>query len=348
MPEFDPNAASYPGSGAYGLPHAEADARYVLIPVPFDATTSYRRGTADGPEAIREASRQVDLYDREVGDAWSDGIFMREADAQIRAWNAEARAAADPIIAVGGLIEDDAALLAALARVNDVGAALNEHVAGACRAALDAGKVPVVVGGDHATPFGAIQAYAERYPGMGVLHVDAHADLRDAYEGFTWSHASIMHNVMARIPGVSRLVQVGIRDFGADELAQIRGSGGRIRTFFDADLARRRFEGETWRAVVAEIVETLPQQVYVSFDIDGLDPRFCPNTGTPVPGGLDLHEVSYLLGAVVRSGRQIVGFDLNEVAPGDGDWDGNVGARLLYKMIGWSRLSLSAGGSSQG
>ena len=83
------------------------------------------------------------------------------------------------------------------------------------------------------------------------------------------------------------------------------------------------------------VVDALPPTVYVSFDIDGLDPRFCPNTGTPVPGGLDLHEASYLLGAVVRSGRQIVGFDLNEVAPGDGDWDGNVGARLLYKMIGW-------------
>lgn len=342
MAVFDPNAASYPGSGVYGLPHAEADARYVLIPVPFDATTSYRRGTSQGPAAIYEASKQVDLHDLEVGDAWADGIYMRAPDPEIALWNQEARAAADPIIEVGGLIEDDPALRARLDRVNAIGAQLNARVHALCARLLEAGKVPVVVGGDHATPFGAIQAYAERYPGLGVLHIDAHADLRVAYEGFAWSHASIMHNVLEHLPGVSRLVQVAVRDLGGDELQAIQTSNGRIRTWFDVELARRRFEGLPWRDTVAQIVNDLPAQVYVSFDIDGLDPRLCPNTGTPVPGGLDLHEVSYLLGAVARSGRQIVGFDLNEVAPGADEWDGSVGARVLYKLIGWSRLSLGA------
>jgi len=201
---------------------------------------------------------------------------------------------------------------------------------------LEAGHIVGVIGGDHAVPLGCIAAHAARYPGMGVLHLDAHADLRVAYEGFTYSHASIMHNVLAEVPGVARLVQVGIRDFGEAEFVAIEAGGGRVRTFFDAELARRRFDGEPWSSVVREIVDALPQHVYLSFDIDGLDPTLCPHTGTPVPGGLQFQEACALIAAVARSGRTIVGFDLCEVAPGpDGDeWDGNVGARLLYKMVG--------------
>ena len=106
-------------------------------------------------------------------------------------------------------------------------------------------------------------------------------------------------------------------------------------------LARARDGGETWRQQVDRIVQELPQKVYLSWDIDGLDPTLCPHTGTPVPGGLSFHMATALVAGVVRSGRRIVGFDLVEVAPGpDGDeWDGNVGARLLYKMIGFTLLS---------
>ncbi|HYC76539.1 MAG TPA: arginase family protein, partial [Planctomycetota bacterium] len=125
------------------------------------------------------------------------------------------------------------------------------------------------------------------------------------------------------------------------ELEVVKGSKGRIRTWFDADLAAARFRGETWAQQVARITEDLPQEVYVSFDVDGLDAVYCPHTGTPVPGGLSFHEASFLLGEVVRSGRRIVGFDLNETAPGpDGDpWDAIVGARMLYKLIGWTLRS---------
>ena len=197
------------------------------------------------------------------------------------------------------------------------------------------------MGGDHATAFGSIRARAERSPGFGILHIDAHADLRRAYEGFTWSHASVMDAVCEQLPGVSRLVQVGVRDFCEEELERIESSGGRVRTFFDADLNARQFAGESWGSLVDEIVACLPQQVYVSFDVDGLDPKLCPNTGTPVPGGLSFAQATFLLRQVVQSRRRIIGFDLVEVAPGaDGDeWDGNVGARLLYKMIGWTLLS---------
>lgn len=339
--DFDPDAPARADAGIYGLPHTPEQARVVLVPVPWDATTSYRPGTAGGPAAILAASRQVDLFDLETGRPYEAGIALLEESSEVRAWNAEARRAAEPVIAAGGLLPGRPDLARAVSHVDDLGARLNEWVRAETQRWLDQGKLVGLVGGDHAAPFGAIEAVARRHPGLGVLHVDAHADLREAYEGFTWSHASIMFNVLERVPEVARLVQVGIRDLGAAEHARIEASAGRVVTHFDAVLKARRSEGETWAVQCARIVQDLPGRVYLSFDIDGLDPALCPHTGTPVPGGLSFEDATYLIGAVVRAGRTIVGFDLNEVAPGpDGDeWDANVGARLLYKMIGWALRS---------
>lgn len=332
---FDPNAAASPDSGIFGLPHTPEQARVVILPVPFEATTSYGGGTSDGPNAIYEASKQVDLFDIETGRPYENGIAMLEEPADVRKWNDEAKKLAAPIIADGGVTPKTKA---ALDEVNRLCERMNEWVYRTAAEWLGRGKLVGLIGGDHSTPFGSIKAHAEKYPGLGVLHLDAHADLRDAYEGFTWSHASIMHNVVQRIPGVAKLVQVGIRDFGEAEYEMIQKSQGRIQTFFDADLQRRSFEGVPWAKQVDELVATLPKRVYLSFDIDGLDPTLCPHTGTPVPGGLSFAQANALVAGVVRSGRTIVGFDLNEVAPDpDGsEWDGNVGARLLYKMIGWA------------
>lgn len=333
---FDPDAASAPGSGIYGLPHTPEEARVVVVPAPFAATTSYGGGAEEGPSAVLRASRQVDLYDRETGRPYESGIAMAPESDRVRRCDREARALAEQVIAVGGDVSGSPALAAALAQVNLLCGEVNDLVYREVSGWLDRGKLVALVGGDHAVPFGCIQAHAERFPGMGVLHLDAHADLRTAYEGFTWSHASIMANVLDHVPGVAKLVQVGVRDLSNEEAARIDGSRGVIATFFDADLADRRFEGEPWSKVAASVVAELPGEVYLSFDIDGLDPTLCPHTGTPVPGGLSFPEVTALVAAVARSGRRIVGMDLVEVVPGpDGDeWDGNVAARLLYKMIG--------------
>jgi agmatinase len=169
-----------------------------------------------------------------------------------------------------------------------------------------------------------------------VLHFDAHADLRVAYEGFPNSHASIMDHV-ARMPGIAKLVQVGIRDVSPGEVARIRESengDGKISTYFDWDLQSRKLGGESWDSLCTEIVSKLGPTVYVSFDIDGLDPKLCPSTGTPVPGGLEFTEAIHLVQKVVHAGKRIVGADLVEVAPNPtGDpWDGNVGARMLYQL----------------
>lgn len=336
---FDPNAASTPGSGVFGLPNSERDAAVVLLPVPFDATTSYGKGAANGPSAIREASRQVDLFDLETGKPYEAGIFMLDESADVRAWNEQANALSARVIEAAGIVEGNAELLAALHGVNEISARVNDFTHRETSRLIEAKKIVGLVGGDHAVPFGSIRAHAEAYPGLGVLHFDAHADLRPAYEGFAWSHASIMNNVV-RECRIDKLVQVGIRDLSEEEHAQIEGSNGRIVGFYDVDLKRAQRKGESWDSIASRIAESLPKQVYISFDIDGLDPALCPHTGTPVPGGLQFHEATAILEAVARSGRTIVGFDLNEVSPGpNDDWDANVGARMLYKLIGWTLVS---------
>ena len=334
MTPFDPDAPAAPGSGIFGLDCTREDARVVLLPVPFAATVSYGAGAERGPEAILAASHQVDLYDFHFGRAYEAGIHMLPPSPDVAAAHDRARSIAAPLVAAGGASPDDPRV----AEVDAAGLLVNEWLRTEAAALLEQGCVVGVVGGDHSVPFGAITAAAERGP-IGLLHVDAHADLRDAYEGFRWSHASIMHNVLAECPGVERLVQVGIRDYGQGEVRAIHESGGRVLTHFDAEWQRRRFSGETFDALVQDALRPLPERVWVSVDIDGLDPSLCPNTGTPVPGGLQFGELAHLLHRLVQSGREVVGFDLVEVAPGDDEWDANVGARVLYKLCGAAALS---------
>jgi agmatinase len=334
---FDPDAAAPAGGGIYGLPFSTEESKVVVVPVPYEATTSYGGGTSGGPAAVLEASKQVDLFDRDTGRPYEAGIAMLEIPKKIARWNREAKLLAKPVIARGGIA--DKRTRAAAAQVNAISERVNDWVYAQTISLLDQDKTAVILGGDHSVPFGAMRAYSERYPGMGILHLDAHADLREAYEGFTWSHASIFHNVMTRLPKVSKLVQVGVRDLGQAEYRMIERSNGRIATFFDADLAALKESGTPFAKIADDIVSRLPHDVYLSWDIDGLDPTLCPGTGTPVPGGLSWNEAIGLLRALHRSGKRIVGLDLCEVAPGQTEWDANVGARLLYKMIGFALLT---------
>lgn len=344
---FDPDAAAQPGSGIFGLPFTRDEAKIILIPVPFDATTSYGGGAAAGPEAILAASAQVDLYDHQFGRVYEHGIFMEAPETWIRELSRRARSRAEPIIERGGADESSPADRAVLAEVDAACERINQHVYERTRGVLAQGKIPGLVGGDHSTPFGAIRACAEHAAsqgtdGLGILQIDAHMDLREAFEGFTWSHASIMWNVLDKIPGVARLVQVGIRDYGegerriADE-ARAPGGDSRVVTHYDYDWFLRLSRGERLEAVCEQAVADLPRHVYVSFDIDGLDPSMCPGTGTPVAGGLSFHAAALLLHTLARAGKRVVGFDLNEVCPHaarEDEWDANVGARVLYKLCG--------------
>jgi agmatinase len=336
--QFDPNAAALPDSGVFGLSTSPEESKVILIPVPFEVTTSYGGGTSRGPAAILEASKQVDLFDLDTGRPYEAGIAMLEESLEIWTLNTEGKELAAPIVESAGVGDHQKSLT----RINAIGDRLNTIVYDLTREWISKKKIVGLIGGDHATPFGCIKAHAEAFDNLGILHLDAHADLRDAYEGFKWSHASIMFNVLNEIPKVKTLVQVGIRDFGEAEFDVIQNSNGRVHTFFDSRLQRAMLDGMSWQEQVDAIVSQLPENVYLSWDIDGLDPTLCPNTGTPVPGGLSFHQAVGLLEGLVRHKKKIVGFDLNEVSPGDDEsnqWDGNVAARLLYKMIGFTLLT---------
>ncbi len=338
---FDPNSTATADSGLFGLPYKESECALHLIPVPWEVTTSYGNGASRGPRAILRASHQVDLFDIETGFAYENGYYLLPFPAEIENWNAEFKAKAGKVLEHIEAGEDNHPEAVQLrAEINQASEKVNDWVYKQSKKILEHKRFAAVVGGDHSTPFGLIRAIAEKYKGdFGVLHVDAHADLRNAYQGYEYSHASIMFNVMEKLGALApkALVQVGIRDFSPGEHAYIENHP-RIRTFFDPVLKRRLHRGETWQAICNEIVSALPENVHISFDIDGLSPDLCPNTGTPVPGGLSFDQALTLLATVAESGRRIVSFDLTEVAEpenAESEWDGNVGARLLFKLCGW-------------
>jgi agmatinase len=339
--DFDPNSVGLKSNNIFGLPFKEEDAALILLPVPWEVTVSYRLGTARGPENIFDASMQIDLYDSDVVDGWKKGFCMLPMDKNIRKKSDYLRQCAELIISYlmeGGRVTENEQLSGKLQEINNGGKLLYNWTREMTANLLREGKKVGMVGGDHSTPLGFIKALGDVHSEFGILQIDAHADLRDAYEGFTYSHASIMYNVLQDIPQVKKLVQVGIRDYCDEELAIIEQNPDRLKTFFDKDIKARQYEGETWRRICDEIIDALPQKVYISFDIDGLDPKLCPNTGTPVPGGFDVEQIFYLFKLLHASGRELIGFDLNEVSCGEHSADGMdaiVGARILYKLCNY-------------
>lgn len=325
--------------GIFDVPTSLDTAKLVYLPVPWEATTSYGSGTSLGPNGIFQASAQVDLFDPDIKNPFEAGLHMLPISETIQGKSNEAQKLVKKIKS-GSLSKAETDT--SIAKVNTLSAELNRFVYQESKKILSSGKLLSVIGGDHSSPFGAIQAIGEQEKSFGVLHFDAHFDLRDAYQGFTYSHASIMNNVVREIPTLSKLVQVGIRDFSEDEAAFAKTHSNKIKPFYDGLLARWRFEGRSWLEISRKIVSECPDRIWISFDVDGLDPRFCPHTGTPVPGGLDFREAMFLVREIVLSGKTIIGFDLNEVAPSPDDadeWDCNVGARLLYKLSGYTLAS---------
>lgn len=309
-------------SGIFDVACNEKDASLIYLPVPWDVTTSYKKGTAHAPSAILNASAQVDLFDTEVRDPYKAGLFLLPEREEIHAWNNEANK-----------------YISNIDSVNQLCGNLNELVYNRTRRILEEKKFPGIIGGEHSVIFGAIKAAARKHESFGILQFDAHMDCRKAYQGFIWSHASIMHNIIETIPQVNKLVQVGIRDFCEEELAFSQSYRNRIKTFFDASLFSRKSRQESWHSIAEDIVSALPEKIWISFDIDALDPKLCPNTGTPVPGGLEFNEAVYILSTLVRANKKIIGFDLCEVSPdlsdSENEWDANVGSRILYKLSAW-------------
>lgn len=331
---FDPNGPGQAGN-IFGLPFKPETSEIVLIPAPWEVTVTYGTGTSMAPQAILDASRQVDHFMKDLEQPWKLGVSMLPISNELMKDSEHLRSLIAPLV-FASTEGDHESNKVIITKVNEASENLNIYIKNTALQYLKENKIVGLVGGDHSTTLGILRALSERHERFGILQIDAHADLRKAYQGFTYSHASIMFNAL-KTPAVSRLVQIGIRDCCEEEMRVIDRAHGRIKTFFDADIKASILEGKTWAAHCEDIVRELPPLVYISFDMDGLDPKLCPNTGTPVPGGFEFHEIHYLLRHLVKSGKKIIGFDLVEV--GAGEWDANVGARILYQLCNWTGAS---------
>ncbi len=333
---FDPNGTIPDNGNYFGIPLSPEDAALVLISAPWDITVSQRAGSSYAPDAIIEASRKVDFFEPMAPYSWRKGIATAPIDYTLQDMSHRLRSDAERVIKlhddIGSFAFDHLVYERRLRRVNDATEQMIDNIYNQSKQWLDKGKIVGLVGGDQSTAYGHIKAVAERYDSIGILHIDSGLDLRDGYRGFALSSDSVMYNVMRDIKGVDRLVGVGVRAFAPAEW-EMATSDPRIKLFTGQQMWSQHFEGVNWSAICDDIIAELPDNVYVSLDIDGLTIECSPHTGTSVAGGLRFPEVVYLLGRIVDSGRRIVGFDLTEVVPDLEDkTDAAVASRLLYNM----------------
>jgi agmatinase len=263
-----------------------ARASIAIIPVPYDATSTWVKGADKGPAAILRASAQVEWYDIQTRyEVHRQGIATREP------------------VSCSGTPDELAPLVEA-----------------AVGAELDAGRFPVVLGGEHSVSIGAIWAVAKRYPDVTILQIDAHADTREEYHGSRCNHAC----VMARAREVAPIVQVGIRSMDADEAERI----DQDRVVYAHDMARERID-----AWIERIALMLTKKVYVTIDMDAFDPALVPATGTPEPGGLTWWQMDRLIAAVAER-AEVVGFDVVELCPREGEHASDfVAAKLVHRFL---------------
>ncbi|GAA6193966.1 agmatinase [Phaeobacter sp. NW0010-22] len=262
-----------------------SDARFRVIPMPLERTVSYGSGTAKGPEAIIEASNELERLCQGI-EPCAQGIVT------------------EPAVDCTGDMPD-----------------VMERLAARTEAAVKAGKVPVTLGGEHSLSYGAVMGVARALGNpIGIVQIDAHADLRVAYQGNRHSHASVMHLLAEE--GV-KLAQFGVRALCTQE-AESRTKNGVF--YKDAE------ELVTANIHAVDLPEDFPELVYVSFDVDGLDPSQMPATGTPVPGGLGYYQALHLVEHALK-GRTCVGFDVVELAPdGNAAWDFTA-AQIVYRLM---------------
>lgn len=282
-----------------GLDDALADpgsAGVVIVPCPFERTSTYAAGSERGPSALLEASQQIELFDCDLGLA--------------------------PSQAAGGI-----ATLAPLpVTAGDDGASVALRLEEAVGRWYDAGKFVVTLAGEHSGVVGAVRAHAERTKGLTVLQLDAHSDLRESYLDDPWNHACAMARILDFCPN---LVQVGIRSEAEEERQRVTDLG--VPCFYGAAVKARDSIGEDW---IAAILEACGPEVYITFDLDVFDPAIMPATGTPEPGGLTWEHVVALLDRLCRE-RKVVGLDMSELAPIPGLHHPQfTAAKLLSRFIG--------------
>ena len=307
----------------------------ILIPVPWSATTSYGLGTQKAPRLIRQASHQLDFFNPLFSCSYNDKIHFLSEDLLISTLNQET------LTWVTKLRESKKKSEYEI--INESCLSMLSWVYEKSLKVLSEKKIPALVGGDHSVSQGLLRAIGEKYKGeFGLLHLDAHADLRLEYEGFKYSHASVMWNVLNLDPSPKKIVQVAVRDFCKEEYDLIQKEN-KIECFFDEWIYTQIFKGNTWAKMCEEMISKLPEKVYVSLDVDALNWTYAPDTGTPVPGGLSFNQVLYLLSELKRQNKKLIAFDVVETSGSSSqkalsdhrlEWNGNVSARLLYYLSG--------------
>lgn len=331
--KYDPSGVGVKGS-IFGLPYSIEESDLVFIPVHLDTTVSYFDGTNNAPRFILEESSQLDLSLVYVDKPWELKMAYDHQSIVSTSENGKYRNIAKSLIQ---RMESGEEITNSdeLKQINDFCEKVKNSVKEKSQYYLNQGKKVGIIGGDHSSPLGLLEALSEKHD-FSILQIDSHMDLRKSYEGFTYSHASVMHNAMD-IKGVKSLTQVGIRDFCEEEEIYIKNSQKPVITFYDKNIFWGYLEGKSWADITEAIVSTLSDKVYISFDVDGLDPSLCPNSGTPVAGGLSYNQVIFLIDSIARHGKQIIGFDLCETGPAS--WDANVASRILFQLATYTGVS---------
>ena len=328
--------------GIFGLPVCDLEeARLVILPVPWEATVVYGSGTARAAEPVVKTSLLINLFNPDFQNSWQKGFHIMDVDKKVLTKSDYLRKEAELVtdyITHGDDVSKNSFMGKSIADINQGGEFLNNWVHERTGNLLKAGKLAVVLGGDNSVSFGYIKALAENNESFGILQIDAQCGLRKAYHGFVYSHVSTMYNVINEIPQVARVVQLGARDFCEEEWRFIQEHKDKICMFSNKTLQDRMLEGVTWQSISDEIITQLPQKVYISFDIDGLDPKYCPSTAMPVPGGLETAHIFYLIKKLAAEGKKIIGLDLTGVGS-DTPTDASVGARVLWRLCNWLILS---------
>ena len=319
---------------AFGAETSFNSADLILIPVPWEATVSYGEGASQGPDLIRTASFQMDFFNPQLKARYNHKIHFLSSDPLVISLNKSACSWART--AQKSSVSSQKVLIK---KVNQASQSLLDWLYETCSRTCRKGKIPAVAGGDHSVSEGLIRCIGESLKGnFGLLHIDAHADLRKSYQGFEHSHASVMRNILCLPQAPKKLVQVGVRDLCEEEYRFIEKEK-RVKCYFDADLSDRLFSGESWRGICARIIGDLPSPIHISLDMDGLSWSYAPGTGTPVPGGLSFSQLICLFLEIKRQNKKLVSFDIVETAcKGKNDpfreWNGNVAARLIYFLSG--------------
>lgn len=315
--DFNPDVAHQYNGNFAALPHIGDEAGIVYLPVPWDATTSGMKGTANGPENILRHSLEIDLFDHRTPEAWCLGHQFLQIEESTSLLNMETR---DIVQAYrkghGDLLQIDQAC----ERIHqEIYEKIDQWQADR--------RLIVLVGGEHSISYGSIRSHLERFPKMHVLQLDAHMDLRKAYEGIKFSHASIFYNVLNYLP-LTGLYQLGVRDLCREEWA-LAERDDRVHFILAEDIYSQKARGISFHNQLGQFLNSISDEIYLSIDIDVLEPHYCPNTGTPVPGGLSFWDILQVVDAIHKLGKKIVGLDLVETG-GTGYTDGFTAAKLLY------------------